>query len=228
MAFAGARAAVEAITAGLGGMDESGLFAVLGQLEAHAGWLSTVQNWALCALRDRVAARVVRGGGDDRDWAREQVMLAQRLGPYEAHRRLQTALALRDRLPRLPPRSPPAGSPGGTRTRVRHAGSTPGTTATAPARSRLFSRPRTSPGSRRRSDPSPRRWTRAISGPQRNAVPTLLSISVVSNGCRMPGCDRLTNLHLHHVQHWIDGGRTDQANLTVVCAWHHAAVHEAG
>ena len=34
--------------------------------------------------------------------------------------------------------------------------------------------------------------------------------------CRFPGCEsRRTDLH--HIQHWINGGRTDLANLISLC-----------
>src|SRR6185503_4856304 len=38
--------------------------------------------------------------------------------------------------------------------------------------------------------------------------------------CRYPGCEsRRTDLH--HIQHWVNGGRTDLANLISLCPWHH-------
>ena len=30
----------------------------------------------------------------------------------------------------------------------------------------------------------------------------------------------------HHIQHWADGGKTDLANLRLLCARHHTAAHE--
>jgi hypothetical protein len=43
-------------------------------------------------------------------------------------------------------------------------------------------------------------------------------------GCRVPAkwCD------VHHVVHWIDGGRTDLDNLVLLCRRHHVAHHEGG
>jgi hypothetical protein len=46
--------------------------------------------------------------------------------------------------------------------------------------------------------------------------------------CTFPGCTRRRNLHAHHITHWFDGGRTDAANLALVCARHHHAIHTAG
>ena len=40
--------------------------------------------------------------------------------------------------------------------------------------------------------------------------------------CRFPGCEsRRTDLH--HIRHWVNGGRTDLANLISLCPWHHKA-----
>jgi hypothetical protein len=45
--------------------------------------------------------------------------------------------------------------------------------------------------------------------------------------CRFPGCEsRRTDLH--HIQHWINGGRTDLDNLVSLCPWHHKVVHDRG
>ena len=45
--------------------------------------------------------------------------------------------------------------------------------------------------------------------------------------CRFPGCEsRRTDLH--HIQHWINGGRTDLDNLISLCPWHHKVVHDRG
>ncbi|MDQ6726045.1 MAG: HNH endonuclease, partial [Actinomycetota bacterium] len=32
-------------------------------------------------------------------------------------------------------------------------------------------------------------------------------------GCRVPGCDRSRWLHVHHIEHWEDGGTSDTPNL---------------
>ena len=45
--------------------------------------------------------------------------------------------------------------------------------------------------------------------------------------CRFPGCEsRRTDLH--HIQHWINGGRTDLDNLISLCPYHHKVVHDRG
>lgn len=46
--------------------------------------------------------------------------------------------------------------------------------------------------------------------------------------CRMPSCTRISNLHAHHVEYWSQGGRTDLANLILVCARHHTLIHADG
>jgi hypothetical protein len=45
--------------------------------------------------------------------------------------------------------------------------------------------------------------------------------------CAHPGCPNIKNLHAHHRIHWIQGGRTDLANLLLLCERHHVA-HHAG
>jgi hypothetical protein len=45
--------------------------------------------------------------------------------------------------------------------------------------------------------------------------------------CRFPGCEsRRTDLH--HIQHWVNGGRTDLENLVSLCPYHHKVVHDRG
>jgi hypothetical protein len=46
--------------------------------------------------------------------------------------------------------------------------------------------------------------------------------------CRFPSCTRTRNLHAHHVRYWSQGGRTDLANLVLVCARHHTLIHARG
>ncbi len=46
--------------------------------------------------------------------------------------------------------------------------------------------------------------------------------------CRFPGCTRRHRLHAHHVEHWSAGGRTDLANLVLLCSRHHTVVHQHG
>ena len=41
-------------------------------------------------------------------------------------------------------------------------------------------------------------------------------------GCSFPGCDHPPEwCERHHLRAWIDGGRTDLDNLTLVCRYHH-------
>jgi hypothetical protein len=46
--------------------------------------------------------------------------------------------------------------------------------------------------------------------------------------CRFPGCTRSRKLQAHHVRFWRNGGRTDLANLCLVCSRHHTVIHEQG
>lgn len=46
--------------------------------------------------------------------------------------------------------------------------------------------------------------------------------------CRFPGCPRRRRLHAHHLHWWSRGGRTDLANLVLLCPRHHTLVHAAG
>ena len=39
------------------------------------------------------------------------------------------------------------------------------------------------------------------------------------------GCERSRWLHVHHINHWEDGGRTDTANLICLCSRHHRLHH---
>jgi hypothetical protein len=47
-------------------------------------------------------------------------------------------------------------------------------------------------------------------------------------GCARPGCPeaRIERLHVHHMRHWLFGGRTDIANLVLLCDADHGLVHE--
>src|SRR6476469_5822992 len=45
--------------------------------------------------------------------------------------------------------------------------------------------------------------------------------------CRFPGCES-RRVDLHHIRHWINGGRTDLENLISLCPWHHKVVHDRG
>ena len=47
--------------------------------------------------------------------------------------------------------------------------------------------------------------------------------------CRAPGC-RTGPKHcdVHHIEHWINGGRTDLGNLVLLCGTHHRLFHRPG
>lgn len=44
-------------------------------------------------------------------------------------------------------------------------------------------------------------------------------------GCRYPGCLATHHLEAHHLDHWIDGGRTDAERMLMLCSAHHDAHH---
>jgi len=33
-------------------------------------------------------------------------------------------------------------------------------------------------------------------------------------------------LHVHHLDHWADGGKTVLTNLTLLCRYHHTLTHQ--
>jgi hypothetical protein len=49
-------------------------------------------------------------------------------------------------------------------------------------------------------------------------------------GCARPGCPetRIERLHAHHMRHWLFGGRTELANLVLLCDGDHGLVHDHG
>lgn len=48
-------------------------------------------------------------------------------------------------------------------------------------------------------------------------------------GCTWPGCDRPPGwCQSHHIIWWENGGRTDLANMTLLCSHHHHRVHDHG
>ena len=64
------------------------------------------------------------------------------------------------------------------------------------------------------------RSTRAISLPIKRAL------KLRDVHCTFPGCDCHKNLQTHHIIHWANGGETSMENLTLVCSYHHTALHE--
>ncbi len=54
---------------------------------------------------------------------------------------------------------------------------------------------------------------------------TRLVVEDRDRGCRVPGCDRSRWLHVHHIEHWENGGATDTPNLVCLCQHHHRLHH---
>jgi hypothetical protein len=54
---------------------------------------------------------------------------------------------------------------------------------------------------------------------------TRMVIEERDRGCRVPGCDRSRWLHVHHIEHWEEGGASDTSNLLALCRRHHRLHH---
>lgn len=65
------------------------------------------------------------------------------------------------------------------------------------------------------------RSRRTVTPAQRKAL------RVRDSGCTFPGCDRPPEwCDAHHINFWSLGGRTDIAELTLLCRTHHTLIHE--
>jgi len=66
------------------------------------------------------------------------------------------------------------------------------------------------------------REKRTVTPAQRKAI------AARDRGCAHPGCDKTPNwCEVHHIIHWIYGGRTDIDNLVMLCRAHHNVVHHS-
>ncbi|MGH9224908.1 MAG: DUF222 domain-containing protein [Acidimicrobiales bacterium] len=54
---------------------------------------------------------------------------------------------------------------------------------------------------------------------------TRIVVEERDRGCRVPGCSRTRWLHVHHIDPWHTGGRTDTSNLLALCSKHHRLLH---
>ena len=65
-------------------------------------------------------------------------------------------------------------------------------------------------------------------GRARHIVPerTRRIVMLRDQGCRVPGCNHDRIIDIHHIIHWIDGGRTDTWNLVALCPRHHRLHHQ--
>jgi hypothetical protein len=68
-------------------------------------------------------------------------------------------------------------------------------------------------------------------GRTRRTIPAAIRRAVIARdgGCRYPDCDRPAGFcQVHHVVHWINGGRTAVHNLVLLCDRHHHVIHLIG
>ena len=54
------------------------------------------------------------------------------------------------------------------------------------------------------------------------------ALRVRDGGCRFPGCQHRRHVDGHHIEHWVDGGKTSLDNLVLLCRYHHTLLHESG
>jgi len=69
----------------------------------------------------------------------------------------------------------------------------------------------------------------AEAGHSRRVIPPALrrALDLRDQGCTHPGCDIPARwCDAHHIQHWADGGRTESANLRLLCRKHHRDAHD--
>lgn len=61
----------------------------------------------------------------------------------------------------------------------------------------------------------------------RTVAPALRrALHLRDHGCAFPGCSQRHHTDAHHIQHWVDGGRTDLDNCVLLCRFHHTLVHK--
>ena len=66
--------------------------------------------------------------------------------------------------------------------------------------------------------------TRRLASPSQT-----LALAARDGGCSFPGCGQPPEwCERHHVVAWMDGGKTDLDNLTLLCRYHHHNFHERG
>ncbi len=66
-------------------------------------------------------------------------------------------------------------------------------------------------------------------GRKTRIVPTAIKRAVLAKHhhcCAFPGCQNRRFLHIHHIEHWSNGGETSLDNLMPLCTRHHPLMHE--
>ena len=65
-------------------------------------------------------------------------------------------------------------------------------------------------------------------GKARRVIPPALrrALDLRDRHCTHPGCDMPAHwCDAHHIVHWADGGKTELANLRLLCRPHHRTAH---
>jgi 5-methylcytosine-specific restriction endonuclease McrA len=68
----------------------------------------------------------------------------------------------------------------------------------------------------------------AEAGHSRRVIPPALrrALDLRDQSCTHPGCDIPARwCDAHHIRHWADGGKTNLANLRLLCRKHHRDAH---
>jgi hypothetical protein len=60
------------------------------------------------------------------------------------------------------------------------------------------------------------------------STPLKRALYARDRGCTFPGCHRKRYLDGHHLKHWVNGGKTNPDNMTLLCTHHHRLLHEGG
>lgn len=79
-----------------------------------------------------------------------------------------------------------------------------------------------------RRDRKGRRQVLDVGRSQRLATRRQYRALIMRDGtcCAYPGCANTRWLDAHHIVHWLHGGRTDLANLMLLCTRHHRSHHD--
>ena len=67
-------------------------------------------------------------------------------------------------------------------------------------------------------------------GRKTRTIPTAINraLHLRDRTCRFPGCTHSRYVDGHHIEHWANGGKTELANLMLLCSAHHRMLHDGG